>query len=470
VDLYALAGAGGTAGPGGSGGIGVSTSLTKYNNGDTGPAGNSGAAGSGLLVFTGNAITVGTSIPGDANHATLNELDLTLDASVRVGTTATPVSLDGGAGGNLVFSGNHLVGTGASTLDLQLAGSGSATIDTVADTLGIDGSPGNSMTGFDSFTLDNNDTFYAGVGNYVVQYASDPDTLVYSQTSGNVTLEGVTSANMLLDFEGFGSSLTAQTLAGDITTSGGGTFIDVTGHSSIELLGYTGAIPGGDVAFTPACFLAGTRVATARGPVAVEDLAVGDRVALARRGGRSRPVVWLGHRRIDCRRHPRPMDVWPIRVAGGAFGAGRPRRDLLLSPDHAVFWRGVLIPVRHLVNGASIVQEQLDEVTYWHVELDRHDVILAEGLPCESYLDTGNRDAFENGGTVVRMHPDFARHMWDAESCAPLVVAGPDLDRVRARLHERGDRGIVNPRDGDLGARGAFVPDRERTAGKIRRA
>ncbi len=70
----------------------------------------------------------------------------------------------------------------------------------------------------------------------------------------------------------------------------------------------------------------------------------------------------------------------------------------MLSPDHAVFVDDVLVPVRHLINGSTIVQEPVAEVTYYHVELATHDVILAEGLPCESYLDTGNRAVFVNGG------------------------------------------------------------------------
>jgi hypothetical protein len=121
----------------------------------------------------------------------------------------------------------------------------------------------------------------------------------------------------------------------------------------------------------------------------------------------------------------------------GAFGSGLPHRDLFLSPDHAVFVDAVLIPIRYLINGRSVVQEPRDEATYWHVELDRHDVILAEGLPCESFLDTGSRAAFENGGPVIQLYPDFARRVWEADACAPIVVAGPQLDRVRARLHER---------------------------------
>ena len=55
-----------------------------------------------------------------------------------------------------------------------------------------------------------------------------------------------------------------------------------------------------------------------------------------------------------CRRHPRPHDVRPVRIAAHAFGLGRPRRDLRLSPDHAVFVDGVLIPVRYLLNGATV--------------------------------------------------------------------------------------------------------------------
>ena len=62
-----------------------------------------------------------------------------------------------------------------------------------------------------------------------------------------------------------------------------------------------------------------------------------------------------------------------------------------------MFVDGALIPMRYLINGSTIVQEPVDEVTYYHVELAAHDVILAEGLPCESYLNTGNRVAFTNG-------------------------------------------------------------------------
>jgi hypothetical protein len=146
------------------------------------------------------------------------------------------------------------------------------------------------------------------------------------------------------------------------------------------------------------CFCAGTRIATADGAIPVDQLRIGDRVMLAR-GGLA-PIVWLGRRRISVHRHPRQFDVLPVQVRAGAFGKHLPHQDLLLSPDHAIFISGNLIPARYLINGSTIVRHWIDEVTYYHVELPAHGIILAEGLPCESYLDTGNRSAFENGNTA----------------------------------------------------------------------
>jgi len=185
------------------------------------------------------------------------------------------------------------------------------------------------------------------------------------------------------------------------------------------------------------CYAAGTRILTPRGEIAVEQLREGDRVVTARDGGRLAPVRWIGHRTLAPARHPRPWDVAPIRLRAGALAPGRPSRDLLLSPDHALFLGGVLIRARDLLNGATVVQEHVAEVTYYHVELDRHDVLLAEGVPSESFLDTGNRGAFENGGVAVAAHPDFARHVWERNACAKLVWQGAPVAAARAMLAAR---------------------------------
>jgi cyclophilin family peptidyl-prolyl cis-trans isomerase len=187
------------------------------------------------------------------------------------------------------------------------------------------------------------------------------------------------------------------------------------------------------------CYARGTHIWTTRGEVKIEQLRIGDQVITAPlrgSGGGRVSVAWVGHRRIHCRAHPKPEQVMPVRVAAGAFSDTVPHRDLLLSPDHAVFVEGALIPIKHLINARSIAQLDVAEIEYWHVELTHHDVILAEGLPAESYLDTGNRTAFANGGAFVQLHPDFAPLNWN-KACAELVQDGPRLVTAKQFLFER---------------------------------
>jgi hypothetical protein len=174
-----------------------------------------------------------------------------------------------------------------------------------------------------------------------------------------------------------------------------------------------------------------------RGDVPVEDLVVGDTVVL--HDGGTAPVVWLGYRTIDLDRHARPEAVLPIVIDAGAIDDGIPVRDLIVSPDHAFYLDGVLIPAKTLVNGATIRQLRRSEVTYFHVELPQHAIILAEGMAAESYLETGNRPAFENGGDAIILHPDFAQALRETRSCAPFAEEGAIVERVRARILARAE-------------------------------
>ena len=74
------------------------------------------------------------------------------------------------------------------------------------------------------------------------------------------------------------------------------------------------------------------------------------------------------------------------------------------------------------------------EITYYHIELNDHDVILAENPPAESYLDLGNRAAFHNGGPAVDLHPDFASRVWSEKACTELILGGLVLTALRQRL------------------------------------
>ena len=155
-------------------------------------------------------------------------------------------------------------------------------------------------------------------------------TIVAPSISGN-TFYGLT-ADQLLAGPDFGDSQSGVPYAGT------NNFLTIGDEPALDT----------SPPFMP-CFRAGTRIATVRGSVAVEALRVGDRVLSA--FGGTVPVVWIGYGRVDCRRHPRPDAVLPVRVRADAFGVGLPQRDLWLSPEHAVHVDDVLIPVRCLVNG-----------------------------------------------------------------------------------------------------------------------
>ncbi|MCQ8277298.1 Hint domain-containing protein [Acetobacteraceae bacterium KSS8] len=182
------------------------------------------------------------------------------------------------------------------------------------------------------------------------------------------------------------------------------------------------------------CFLAGTLIRTPDGDVAVDALSVGDLVLTA--SGEARPLRWIGHRHVDLNRAADPDALRPVRVAAGAIAPGLPERDLLVTPEHCLFLGGGLIPARMLVNGGSIAQVDMRRFTVFHLELDTHDILLAEGLACESYLDTGNRHNFA-GGTVTTLHPCFDGDRAEAAMAAPLLVERQVVEPIWRSLAER---------------------------------
>jgi hypothetical protein len=175
------------------------------------------------------------------------------------------------------------------------------------------------------------------------------------------------------------------------------------------------------------CFLRGTLIRTPKGDVAVETLQAGDLVMT--KSGKSRPVKWIGHRDIDLRGRSDANSFYPVRIAAGAFGADRPSKELYLSAGHSicVYLCGeVLIPAGLLVNGSTITRAEMDDVSYWHVELETHDILVANNLPAESYLVMENRNFFvEAGGTLEaldkglgRTHADFCRPSCWTDQCS----------------------------------------------------
>jgi hypothetical protein len=237
-----------------------------------------------------------------------------------------------------------------------------------------------------------------------------------------------------------GLTVASDQVAGNVVT------LFDAGHAELGTLTFQTGKGGADnagaaaAAAQIACFVEGTLIETLEGPVAVENLRVGDEVVTLL-GGPGR-IIWIGQRAVDCTRHPQPETVWPVRIDRGAFGESVPIRELFVSPDHAIYVDGVLVPASLLINGSSIVQVRRDRVTYYHVELPEHAVILAEGLTVESYLDLGDRVNFD-GGSTIQLFPDFAAPraaktapVWEARGVVKLVITGPELEAARQVVRE----------------------------------
>jgi hypothetical protein len=161
--------------------------------------------------------------------------------------------------------------------------------------------------------------------------------------------------------------------------------------------------------------------------VEVQDLAVGDTVVTL--GGRLRRLCWIGKGNALAARGKRSAAT-PVIVSKDALADNVPNRDLRITKGHALFLDDVLIPVEFLVNHRSIRWDDVTQgVEVYHLELDEHDILIADGAAAESYRDDGNRWLFGN-----------ANQGWDLPAkpaCAPVLTGGPVVDAVWRRLLDR---------------------------------
>jgi hypothetical protein len=149
------------------------------------------------------------------------------------------------------------------------------------------------------------------------------------------------------------------------------------------------------------CLVEGTRIATPDGERAVETLAPGDLVL--DHAGEAVPIRWLG---VSSMAAPVPRRHLPICIKAGALAKNLPRRDLLVSPDHALYLGGVLVQAGALVNGSSIVQahDLPAPFKYYHIETAAHRLILAEGMAVETFVDNADRMNFDNWAEYEALH------------------------------------------------------------------
>jgi hypothetical protein len=174
--------------------------------------------------------------------------------------------------------------------------------------------------------------------------------------------------------------------------------------------------------------LKGTHILTSRGARRVEDLRIGEGVVTTRG---EKPIKWIGRQHFSRGRSARwPDSIHPVRISRSTLADNVPHTDLYLSPMHALLIDDVLIEAKDLVNGISITRALSDgmrDIEYFHIELETHEVILAEGAPVETLLVTHGRESFSN----------FVEHerLYGPDVNAAMVPYAPVLGYSRARAH-----------------------------------
>ena len=324
------------------------------------------------------------------------------------------------------------------TLDIQYL-NGFANSGAVTDLGGVI-EIGATVTGSGLISLSNGSVveLQAGATGGTISFASSTDTLKLDTADFGDTLQGFATAGVLdLTSLGFTSGATATVAGTTLTVTDGGTMETFTlanaPGDTTKFYVYADGAGGTDISSIP-CYCPGTLIQTVSGERPIEDLVIGDQVVTL--AGEARPIRWIGRRGYTGRFAARNPDVLPVLIHAGALEDGVPKRDLMVSPLHAMFIDGLLIPASALVNGHSIATvKAVEQVEYIHLELDSHDVILAEGAPAESFVDDGSRGMFHNVAEYHSMHPDAvpaAPHY-----CAPRIEDGDALEAIRRRIAAR---------------------------------
>ncbi|MEL7114420.1 MAG: Hint domain-containing protein [Pseudomonadota bacterium] len=187
-----------------------------------------------------------------------------------------------------------------------------------------------------------------------------------------------------------------------------------------------------------ACFAAGTQIATPGGEVAVETLKIGAKVMTA--DGRAVPVKWVGYQ--DLFATSVTEDMQPVRIRAGALGENLPHTDLIVTSDHALALDGYLVDANALLNRETIDILPLEECGFrlrvFHIETEEHEVLVANGVGAESFLDAPDRSSFDNYDEYCEIYGEDRRV---PEMPVPRIPSARLLPQVvRARLDLQVDR------------------------------
>jgi Hint domain-containing protein len=184
------------------------------------------------------------------------------------------------------------------------------------------------------------------------------------------------------------------------------------------------------------CFLKGTQILTAQGERPIEDLQIGEMVLTV--SGEAKPIKWIGRMRFERGEQGSwHKAVAPIRIARGAFNGDLPHSDLCVSYGHCFLINGLLLSAGDLINGNSITSWQpthMEVLHYLHIELESHDVILANGAPAETLPGDASHVEFDNFDEYVAL---YGAALTPQTPYAPIIIARSGR-RQALQSHVRG--------------------------------
>ena len=130
---------------------------------------------------------------------------------------------------------------------------------------------------------------------------------------------------------------------------------------------------------------------------------------------------------------PWVKEVLPIRIVRSALAPNVPQADLYVTQTHALFIDGVLVPAGNLINDITITlyeAREHDELEFFHIKLESHDVIYAEGAPVETL-----RNFDENAVNFVDYLRKYGTPKTEETPCVPIVsYGGPRRGALKSRV------------------------------------
>ncbi|MBS1032920.1 Hint domain-containing protein [Gluconobacter cerinus] len=263
---------------------------------------------------------------------------------------------------------------------------------------------------------------------------------------GMASISSVSSlVNATLNYMG---SIDFSFLQGSITYAGvsNSGLLTVTTSTQTVKLQLSGSYPSDDTfiisgdTVTLVCYLPGTLIRTPHGEVPVESLDIGDEVVTFNWETQSeviRPLTWVGYQKSKLQPNlPEDQAGYPVRILKNSISDNTPHKDLLVTPEHCLFFNGKFIPARMLVNGQSIFYDRsVTSYNFYHIETEEHSVIWADGMLSESYLDTGNRRYFSNRENIINI--TNKNQDWNIDSAAALDVSRDTVEYIYNKIVSR---------------------------------